>query len=228
MFRLLAVTAFALLVARVLRAPAGTWRYVVGAAVLLLLASQLLPAENPWRVDLVAGLGTLAWLTLAAAPVAAYGLVLRRVRQRTGVDRPLRSHPVGLVAIPDDAALAADTVATLAAETRRATGRAPEAVSVAWRGEDGALVGHARVTVMAALADLQMLWVAAARRRQGIGGRLLAAAEAEAQARGAARMSAGVGSWQDAGFLTRRGYREAARLDLGAGLERLLLTKELA
>jgi GNAT superfamily N-acetyltransferase len=228
MFRVLAVTVLALLVARVVRAPAGTWRYIVVAALLLLLASQLLPAGHPLRADLVAGLGTLGWLALAAAPILAYGLVLRRLRRRTGVDAQLRRHPVGLVTIPDDAALTADTGAALAAETRRATGRAPEPVSVAWRGEDGALLGHVRITVMAALADVQMLWVTAARRRQGIGGRLLAAAEAEAQARGAVRMTAGVASWQNAGFLARRGYREMARLDLDGGLERLLLVKELA
>lgn len=228
MLQVMSLTVFALLVARIAHAPPGSWRYILGAAALALLASQLLPAGHPWRVDLVAGAGTLGWLALVAAPVAGYALVIRGLRRRTGVDAPSRPrHPTGLVRIADDAALAADTRAALDEETRAATGRAPETVSLAWRGDDGSLLGHARLTVMAADAQLLMLWVAAPSRRQGIGGRLLAAAEDEARDRGAARLTAEVGSWQGPGFLTQRGFRQTARSDLGGGLERLALTKEL-
>jgi GNAT superfamily N-acetyltransferase len=201
MAQVVALTLFALILARALGAPRGTWRYIVGAAGLALLASQFLPAGNPYRAE-VAGSARLAlWLGLAATPVGAYALWVRSLRRRSGVDAPVAApRPRGLVQFAEDGALAADTAAALAVEAPGAR------VSLGWRGGTGALEGHLRLRVAGDLAEVELLRVAPEARGQGVGGALLRAAEGEARARGATRIGAAVAGWQSPDFFARAGY----------------------
>jgi ribosomal protein S18 acetylase RimI-like enzyme len=225
-FRIVAFTVFALLLARVMRAPPGTWRYIVGAAVLVAAGSQLLPAGNAFREDVAANATPLLWVGLALVPVALYALVIRRLRRRTGADaEEAPARPVGLVLIEDDAALARDTARALAEEEARP---APETLSVGWRDEGGDLAGHARLRVAGAVADLEMLWVAAGARRAGIGSRLLAQAEEEARERGGRHLVATAGSEAAVAFLTGRGFGVYGRFAPPGGGERVHLAKALA
>lgn len=211
MFQVLSLTVFALLLARVMRAPRGTWRWIVGAAVAVLAASQLLPPGNPFREDVRGSLDTLLWIGLALVPVAGYALVIRAIRRRTqpvGTEPP-PARPTGLVLIPEDGLLAQDTEAALAEET----GTATERVSVGWRDDDGRLVGHARLRLRRDLADLELLWVAREARGQGIGARLVSQAAAEARRRGARALLAAVGAGENAAFLARQGFRPYGSLD---------------
>jgi GNAT superfamily N-acetyltransferase len=221
MVRIAAFTLFALLLARVMRAPAGTWRWILGAAVAVVLGSQLLPEGNAFREDVRGSLGALFWIGLALLPVAAYALVIRRLRARTGVDAELRpARPTGLVLVEDDARLAADTAGAWAAET------GAETLSVGWRDEAGAMAGHARLRLAAGTAALETLWVAPPARGGGIGARLLAQAEAEARDRGAGRLVATALGPAAEGFLLRRGFAVYGRLDGGDGRSHLVKALE--
>lgn len=100
MTAVLALTAFALLLARLLRAPRGTWRLILAAAVLLALAGQLLPPGNPYRIAPEV-LRAWGWVLLAALPFAAYGLLIRHLRRRTGADRLGREDQRGVAEPPE-------------------------------------------------------------------------------------------------------------------------------
>ncbi len=223
MFPIVSLCVFGLLLARLMEAPAGTWRYIAGAGVVAVLASQALPAGHPLRVDLVASAEDLGWLALVTAPILVYALLIRRLRRRTGADR-LRAelHPAGLVAIPQDIGLAADTETALTADARAALGAAAvdAPFSLAWRGEGGALVGHLRMHRIGETAEILALRVAPAERRKGIGGQLIRAALDEARAAGAGRVGVRVADRQDAAqrAFGAAGFGEAGRIGaLGEG-----------
>ena len=91
--QVLALTALALGVARLARAPKGTWRYILGVAAAILLASQFLPAGHPFREDVAESSYNLAWLGIALIPVGIYGLWIRRLRVRSGADAPEPATP---------------------------------------------------------------------------------------------------------------------------------------
>jgi ribosomal protein S18 acetylase RimI-like enzyme len=230
-FQVLSLTAFALLLARMLRAPAGSWRYIVAAAVAVLAGSQLLPAGNAFRADVAGSARGLFWLGLAAIPVALYAGWLRRLRQRTGVDTALRggadvARPHGLVQFRQDATLAAETRAALETETDAA---APgDRLSLGWRGDDGALLGHLRLRVAGNAAEIEMLRVAPEARRQGIGAALLRAGEGEAASRGASRIGALIADWQVPDFFAAAGYAEGPAHAIGGGRHRRWMEKALA
>lgn len=214
---------FALLLARVMRAPRGTWRWILAAAAAVLAGSQLLPEGNAFREDVRGSLAALGWLALGLVPVALYALVIRHLRARTGVDAgrgPAR--PSGLVLIPEDAGLARDTARALAGEGLGSG----ETLSVGWRDGAGALTGHARLRLGPGEADLEMLWVAPDARGAGIGSRLLGQAEAEARERGAGRLVATAGG-AGSRFLEARGFTAYGTLAAGAGPERRHLVKAL-
>lgn len=63
------------------------------------------------------------------------------------------------------------------------------------------------------LLFVDWLWIRADRRGQGIGGRLLAAAEAEARARGCAGIYLGSFTFQAPDYYKRAGYSEFGRID---------------
>jgi ribosomal protein S18 acetylase RimI-like enzyme len=229
LFLVVSLTVFALLVARLVRAPRGTWRFVLAAAGLVVAGAFLLPSDNAFRQDIAASVNSLAWLGLAMIPVGAYALVLRRVRRRTGADAPreVSGHPRGLVRIVDDAALIKDTRALLDAETQQLTGCKQERFSLGWRANDGRLVGHLRVRLECGLADVEMIWVSAEDRRQSIGTQLWAAAEVELRAAGAERIVASVADWQMPEFFERQGCREVARVPMAGGKTRRIMEKVL-
>ncbi len=223
MFLILSLCVFGLLVARLMSAPPGSWRYIVGAGIVATLASQLLPAAHPLRVDLAGSARDLGWLALVAAPFAVYGLVIRQLRKRTGADR-LRAdlHPAGLVVIPQDTALAIDTETALTADARRDLGtEAVDApISLAWRDGTGALVGHLRLQRVGDTAEILALRVAAPARGQGIGTGLIRGAIDEAVAAGAHRLGVRVADRQEAArrVLAAAGFEVAGRIgDAGAG-----------
>jgi GNAT superfamily N-acetyltransferase len=224
------IVALALLglgLARLLGAPPGVWRPVLAAAVLAALGSQLLPAGHPLRVDVAGSARSLGWLGLALAPVVAYALGIRWLRRRTGVGAPAApGHLRGLVQFADDTRLTADTEAALDEEAA-ASGAAARFLSLGWRTDGGSLAGHLRMRQTADTAEVLLLRVAPQHRRQGIGARLLAAAEGEARARGARRMWAAPGSWQAPDVFARAGYRTVAERPLGPGLSRLWMEREL-
>jgi ribosomal protein S18 acetylase RimI-like enzyme len=229
LFLVVSLTIFALLVARVLRAPRGTWRFIVAAAGLVVAGAFLLPPDNAFRQDIAASVNTLAWLGVAMIPVGIYAFVLRRLRRRTGADGPKEPpvHPRGLVRIVDDAALASDTRAALDAEAQVLTGCKQENFSLGWRAEDGRLAGHVRLRLECGLADVEMIRVNAEDRRQGIATRLWAAAEAELRAAGAERIVASVAEWQVPEFFGRQGFREVARVPMTGGRTRRIMEKVL-
>ncbi len=204
----------------------GAWRFILAAAGLAVVASQVLPAGHRLRADLGGSAAALGWLVAAAVPITAYALWVRSLRRRAGADRPARRHPAGLVQIADDVALLADTAAALDAETAAALGPA-RPLSLAWRSEDGALTGHLRLRESGATAEIEALLVAPEHRGQGIGRRLLAAAETEARARGLARLAVAPGSWQAPAFFARMGYATTAEHDLGRGARRFRMEREL-
>jgi ribosomal protein S18 acetylase RimI-like enzyme len=229
LFLVASLTVFALLVARVVRAPGGTWRLILAAAGLAVAGAFLLPPESAFRQDIAESLNNLAWLGIALVPVGAYALVLARLRRRTGADsaRAVSERPRGLVRIEGDARLIADTRAALELEAKALRDCKEEGFSLGWRAEDGQLVGHVRVRLECGLADVEMIWVRAEHRRKGIGSRLYGAAESELRTAGAERIVASVADWQVPGFFLRQGLREIARVQTTSGHVRSLMDKVL-
>lgn len=177
------------------------WGPALLGAALIMLSTLLLPAGHPRRIETAAWAQVLFWLALAAAPIWAYALWVRKLRRRTGVDdAPSAAVPRGLVQFPRDAELAAETAAALLAEAPGAR------LTLGWRDEAGALQATLRLRLQADLAEVELFRVAPEARRQGLGARLLQAAEREAAIRGAARIGALVAPWQGASAFRRAGY----------------------
>lgn len=228
MIQVVFLAIFAILLARVMRAPAGTWRYIVAAAILVLAASQLLPEGNAFRENVRASAVPLFWLALALVPVVLYALVIRRIRRRTlGPGDPASpaatAHPTGLVLVPEDGAFARDTEAAL---DREAGGDAAH-LSIGWRDAAGEMVGHARFRLARGIAAIELLWVAERARGQGIGARLLERAGIEARLRGARDLLATATTPEAARWLERRGFRPYGRFDGTDGGGHLHLHKAL-
>lgn len=227
MVQVVALTVFALLLARVLRSPPGAWRWVLGGAAAVLVGSQLLPEGSSFRADVASSGRTLFWIALGLAPVAAYAVAVRGLRRRAGTDTGLapRPSPRGLVQFPQDATLAAETAMALAEEAAAALPGAR--VSLGWRGGDGSLEGHLRLRLCGDRAEVEMLRVAPNARGRGVGRDLLRAGEREAAAQGARRIGALVGDWQAPGFFASAGFTADAPHDLGGGMRRRWMEKAL-
>lgn len=191
------------------------WGPALLGAALIMLSTLLLPAGHPRRTETAAWAQVLFWLALAAAPIWAYALWVRKLRRRTGADEA-PAVPQGLVQFPRDAALAAETAAALLAEAPGAR------LTLGWRDEAGALQATLRLRIEADLAEVELFRVAPEARRQGLGARLLAAAEREAAIRGAARIGALVAPWQGASAFRRAGYLPGAEAGGRLWLEKAL------
>jgi GNAT superfamily N-acetyltransferase len=99
-------------------------------------------------------------------------------------------------------------------------------LSIAFRGEDGALVGGLNGVTHWRWLYIRQLWVAPAQRGQGLAPRLMAEAEKAARARGA------IGAYIDtfdprvARFYERLGYKRSGEIeDFPAGGRRRYLSK---
>jgi GNAT superfamily N-acetyltransferase len=207
MTQIFAFTFLALLLARVMQAPRGTWRWILAAAFAVVTLSQMLPAGNAFREDVRGALPGLGWAGLAALPIAAYGLLIRSLRRRTrGASERASVRPTGLVLVVEDEELATDTARAALAEA----GVLP--LSIGYRDAQGRMAGHARLLLADETAELSLLRVIPEQRRQGIGTRLLAQAEAEARERGAVSLAA-TSAAASRGFFVGRGYAEYGKLE---------------
>jgi GNAT superfamily N-acetyltransferase len=78
-------------------------------------------------------------------------------------------------------------------------------------GEDGAPAGGVTGWTWGGCGGITSLWLAPEQRGQGLGGRLLAAAETEIRRRGCDRVVVATMSFQAPGFYRRHGYDEVGR-----------------
>lgn len=81
------------------------------------------------------------------------------------------------------------------------------------RDDDGSVAGGLKGKSQFAWLFVDWLWIRADRRGQGIGHRLLAAAEEEARARGCAGVYLGSFTFQAPDYYKRAGYSEFGRID---------------
>ena len=97
----------------------------------------------------------------------------------------------------------------------RHIGEYPES-QVVWlnaKDSNGVAIGGIRGTVHMYWLRVEFLWVEEAVRRAGVGGRLLAEAEARAREFGAQNSCLETLEWQAPDFYRKQGYVEVARLD---------------
>jgi GNAT superfamily N-acetyltransferase len=110
-----------------------------------------------------------------------------------------------------------------------AVGRADGTELAVFERDDlGRIAGGVAGVVWAGGAELRQLWVRADRRGGGLGRRLVAAFEAGARARGAAKVFVSSHSFQAPGLYEHLGYRATGRWDgYPAGHAQVFLEKDL-
>jgi len=118
----------------------------------------------------------------------------------------------------------------LAAFNRRYAGDdGPRPLTLLLRDPTGAIVGGLVADTYWGWLHVDLLWVREDLRGQGLGGRLLAAAEAEAVRRGCTRAHLDTLAFQAPAFYAKRGYRPFGELpDFVAGQTRSFLWKRLS
>ncbi|GIE88541.1 GNAT family N-acetyltransferase [Actinoplanes regularis] len=85
-------------------------------------------------------------------------------------------------------------------------------LSIRALGDDGALIGGIVGYTWGGCGGIESLWLSREHRGQGLGARLLAAAEAEIRRRGCDRVVLSTMSFQAPGFYLKCGYEEVGRL----------------
>lgn len=96
----------------------------------------------------------------------------------------------------------------------RATGIGDErGLSVQVRDADGELLAGLSGWTWGTCAGISLVWVREDQRRSGLGGRMLAAAEAEARDRGCTQVLVSSFTFQAPAFYQRHGYVEFARTE---------------
>ncbi|CAL9469101.1 hypothetical protein SUDANB120_02802 [Streptomyces sp. enrichment culture] len=116
----------------------------------------------------------------------------------------------------------------LDAFNKEASGCAPEEFTVRVDDAEGNLVGGLSGWTWGDRAGIALLWVREDSRRDGWGGRLLAAAEAQAAARGCRSIMVSSFTFQAPAFYARHGYEETARIPgFPGGHEDVYLLKPL-
>jgi GNAT superfamily N-acetyltransferase len=101
-------------------------------------------------------------------------------------------------------------------------------ISIRAEDGDGRLVGGLSGWAWGGCGYVDVLWVAGDHRGQGVGTRLMDAAEAVARASGCALMVLSTHTFQAPGFYARRGYVEVGRTpDYPRGHAQVHLTKSL-
>ena len=94
--------------------------------------------------------------------------------------------------------------------------------------DDGQIIGGIRGGTYWGWLYIDILWVAEAHRRQGLGSRLLAEAEQEAVRRGCHHVHLDTMSWQAPDFYEKHGYETLGILpDIPSGHQKHLLMKKL-
>jgi GNAT superfamily N-acetyltransferase len=96
------------------------------------------------------------------------------------------------------------------------------------RGAEGEVVGGLRARIWGTAVEVQQLWVDEARRRQGVGARLVRLLEDEVRRRGATLIYLDTFTFQAPGFYERCGFSVAAKLDgMPGGIAKYLMVKRL-
>ncbi len=110
-----------------------------------------------------------------------------------------------------------------------ATGiRDGEGLGVFARGDDGELLAGVAGHTWGETCEIRQLWVGDPHRRQGLGSRLMRAAEAEAQRRGCRQLLLSTHSFQAPGFYAKLGYTQVCELeDYPRGHSQIFLRKVL-
>ncbi len=189
------------------------------------VAAAILSLDAGFRAQMGQSLVAAFWLALAAVPILGYVVLLRRLRRRAQPEEA--PQPAGLRLIEDDAALTADSLAAIRAESAAQPGFERESFSVAWKDETGTVRGAVQVIRVMELAELRTLHVDPDWRGRGLARDLLQGAEYEARARGARHARLGTYSWQAPGLYEKLGWREVARFPAGSGTHRIEYEKAL-
>jgi GNAT superfamily N-acetyltransferase len=103
-----------------------------------------------------------------------------------------------------------------------------EWLAIFLRDDAGRIVAGIAGNSWAGCCEIRQLWVDESRRGQGVGSRLLAAAEDEARRRACTRIMLMTFSFQAPAFYARHGFTKVATVDgYAGGHQNLLMTKRL-
>lgn len=200
---------------------------IIGGVIGTLLICVALAPSQVFRAQIGQSVVAIFWLAVFLTPILLYALVIRRARRRVrGDKKPAQPEP-GLRIIEQDDALFAEQLAKLVAVNSQQPGYARDQFSLAWRGQNGEVVGALRVTIFMGLAEIRVLHVDPAHRGAGIGAALLRGAEEEAARRGAHLATLHTFSWQVPEFYRRAGWQEVRTLPLAAGAQQHIFEKTL-